>query len=141
VFTVTSRLGSRVPGTAKNRREQPTVSPSVRGLDGHLDLSGRVPYTLLMASSSTKTRRIEIRITEEERDLEQAAAAASGETLSEFVRRAARHEAERTLAERTRYMLDDEAAQRFLTALEQPSFASERGLRRLIEKPSILPEA
>ena len=109
--------------------------------DGHLDLSGRMPYTLLMASSPTKTRRIEIRITEEERDLEQAAAAASGETLSEFVRRAARHEAERTLAERTRYLLDDEAAQRFLTALEQPSPASERGLRRLTEKPSVLPEA
>jgi uncharacterized protein (DUF1778 family) len=66
-----------------------------------------------MASSpTTKTRRIEIRITEEERDLEQAAAAASGETLSELVRRAARHEAERTLAKRTRYVLDDETAQR-----------------------------
>jgi uncharacterized protein (DUF1778 family) len=106
------------------------------------DLSGRMPYTLRMASSpATKTRRIEIRITEEERNLEQAAAAVSGETLSEFVRRAARHEAERTLAERTRYILDDEAAQRFLTALEQPSPASERGLRRLTEKPSVLPEA
>jgi uncharacterized protein (DUF1778 family) len=107
-----------------------------------LDLSGRMPYTLPMASSvTTKTRRIEIRITEEERNLEQAAAAVSGETLSEFVRRAARREAERTLAERTRYTLDDEAAQQFLAALEQPSPASERGLRRLIEKPSILPEA
>jgi uncharacterized protein (DUF1778 family) len=100
-----------------------------------------MPYTTLVAPTQTKTRRIEIRITEEERDLEQAAAAVSGETLSEFVRRAARHEAERTLAERTRYILDDEAAQRFLTALEQPSPASERGLRRLIEKPSVLPEA
>src|SRR5580692_9362298 len=100
-----------------------------------------MPYTAEMASKApTKTRRIEIRITEEERDLEQAAATASGETLSEFVRRAARHEAERTLAERTRYILDDEAAQRFLAALEQPSPSSERGLRRLIEKPSILPE-
>ena len=36
-------------------------------------------------------------------------------------RRAARRGAERTLAERARYILDDEAAQRFLTALEQPS--------------------
>jgi uncharacterized protein (DUF1778 family) len=99
-----------------------------------------MPYTLLMASgATTKTRRIEIRITEDERNLEQAAAAASGETLSEFVRRAARHEAERTLAERTRYILDDEAAQRFLAALEQPSSASERGLLRLTEKPSVLP--
>lgn len=101
-----------------------------------------MPYTLLMASNATiKTRRIEIRITEEERSLEQAAAAVSGETLSEFVRRAARREAERTLAERTRYILDDKAAQRFLTALEQPSPTSERGLRRLTEKPSVLPEA
>jgi uncharacterized protein (DUF1778 family) len=58
----------------------------------------------------TKTRRIEIRITEQERNLEQAAAAASGETLSEFVRRAARNEAERALAERDRYLVDDEAA-------------------------------
>jgi uncharacterized protein (DUF1778 family) len=101
-----------------------------------------MPYTLLMAAGpTTKTRRIEIRITEEERSLEQAAAAVSGETLSEFVRRAARHEAERTLAERARYVLDDEAAQRFLSALEQPSPVSERGLRRLTEKPSVLPKA
>jgi uncharacterized protein (DUF1778 family) len=65
----------------------------------------------------------------------------TGETLSEFVRRTARCEAKRTLTGRTRYVLDDEAAQRFLTALEQPSPDSERGLRRLVEKPSVLPEA
>lgn len=95
-----------------------------------------------MAPSATaKTRRIEIRITEEERSLEQAAAAANGETLSEFVRRAAHREAERTLAERTRYVLDDEAAQRFLAALEQSSPNAAQGLRRLVEKPSILPAA
>lgn len=35
----------------------------------HLDASGRMPYALLMASSPTKTHRIEIGITEEERDL------------------------------------------------------------------------
>jgi uncharacterized protein (DUF1778 family) len=67
----------------------------------------------------------------EERDIEQAAAF-SGEALSE---------AGRTIAERTRYVLDDEAAQRFLAALDQPSPDCERGLRRLIEKPSVLPEA
>ena len=99
-----------------------------------------MPYNVGMASSTTKTRRIEIRITEEERSLEQAAATVNGETLSEFVRRAARGEAERTLAERTRYVVEDEAARRFLAALERPSPAAERGLRRLIEKPSVLPE-
>jgi uncharacterized protein (DUF1778 family) len=101
-----------------------------------------MPYTVVMASHApTKTRRIEIRITEEERNLEQAAATANGETLSEFVRQAARREAERTLAERTRYVVDDEAAQRFLAALEQPSPNTEQGLRRLTQKPSILPDA
>jgi uncharacterized protein (DUF1778 family) len=105
-------------------------------------LSGRMPYTLAMASATTtKTRRIEIRITQEERDLEQAAAAASGESLSEFVRRAARHEAERTLAERTRYLVDEEAAQRFLAALEKPSSVVKRGLRELASKPSVLRQA
>ncbi len=100
-----------------------------------------MPYNVgVESSTATKTRRIEIRITEEERSLEQAAATVAGETLSEFVRRAARHEAERTLAERERYVVDHEAAQRFLAALEGPSPDAERGLRRLIEKPSILPE-
>lgn len=92
-------------------------------------------------NAPTKTRRIEIRITEEERNLEQAAATVNGETLSEFVRQAARREAERTLAERTRYVVDEEAAQRFLAALEQPSPSAEQGLRRLIQKPSVLPDA
>jgi uncharacterized protein (DUF1778 family) len=73
----------------------------------------------------TKTCRLDVRITEAERSLEQAAAIASGETLSEFVRRAARTEAERTLAERSRYVLDDDAAQRFLMALEKPSVLPE----------------
>jgi uncharacterized protein (DUF1778 family) len=105
-------------------------------------MSGQMPYNTRMASdSTTKTRRIEIRITEEERSLEQAAATVNGETLSEFVRRAARREAELTMAERTRYVVDDEAAQRFLAALEQPSPEAERGLRRLTEKPSVLPGA
>jgi uncharacterized protein (DUF1778 family) len=95
----------------------------------------------MASNATTKTRRIEIRITEEERSLEQAAATANGETLSEFVRQAARREAERTLAERTRYVVDDEAAKRFLAALEQPSTSAARKLRRLIEKPSVLPAA
>ncbi len=106
------------------------------------DLSGQTPYALAMTSSaSTKTRRIEIRITEEERSLEQAAATVNGETLSEFIRRAAHREAERTLAERTRFVIDDEASQRFLDELERRSPDAERGLCRLIEKPSVLPEA
>jgi len=85
-----------------------------------------------------RTSRIEIRVTEEERELEQAAASAQGETLSELVRRAARREAERVLAERTRYVVDDDAAKRFLDGLERPFASMEHGLRGLVDKPSVL---
>lgn len=44
-------------------------------------------------------------------------------------------------AERSTYLLDHEAAQRFLYALEHPSPHAEQGLRQLIDKPSVLPEA
>ena len=58
------------------------------------------------------------------------------------MRRAARREAERTLAERTRYIVDDAgcATVPHRTGSNPPPNA-ERGLRRLIEKPSVLPEA
>ncbi len=87
---------------------------------------------------ATRTRRIEFRVTEEERELEEAAATAQGETLSEFVRRVARREAEQILAERTLYVVDDMDAQRFLDALERPPASMEQGLRRLVDKPSVI---
>jgi uncharacterized protein (DUF1778 family) len=40
-----------------------------------------------------KTNRLELRLTDEERDLDASAAAAVGETLSEFFRQAARERA------------------------------------------------
>jgi uncharacterized protein (DUF1778 family) len=94
-----------------------------------------IPYTLVMAA---RTRRIEIRVTEDERALEEAAASAQGETLSEFVRGAARRQAEQVLAERTSYVVDDNAAARFLAALEAPGEDAERGLLRLLKQPSVL---
>lgn len=87
---------------------------------------------------TTKTRRIEIRVSEDERALEEAAASARGETLSEFVRSAARAEAQRVLEERTRFVIDGEdVAARFLAALDEDT-RHEAGLRRLVEKPSVI---
>jgi uncharacterized protein (DUF1778 family) len=86
---------------------------------------------------TTKSRRIEIRVSERERALEEAAAQATGESLSEFVRRAAHSEAQRILEERTRFLVDDDGARRFLEALERP-VGNEAGLRRLVEHPSVL---
>jgi uncharacterized protein (DUF1778 family) len=81
-----------------------------------------------------RTSRIEIRVTEDERALEEAAASAQGETLSEFVRRVALREAEQVLEERRSYLLSDDEAARFITALERPDPEAERRLRRLLER-------
>jgi uncharacterized protein (DUF1778 family) len=48
-------------------------------------------------------------------------------------------EENRALGERASYILDAEAAQRFRATLKEPSPKAEQGLRRLIEKPSVLP--
>ena len=102
-------------------------------------MSGQKPYIAspMEPVTSAKTRRIEIRMTDEERELEQAAAAARGQTLSEFVRQAARREAEQVLAERTSVVLNPEEATRFLAALDDPS-SFEAGLGALTERPSVL---
>ena len=87
---------------------------------------------------SAKTRRIELRVTDEEHSLEEAAATALGVTLSEFFRQAARDSAEEVLAERSRIVLNDEEAARFLDALDLPE-RFEAGFAWLADRPSVLP--
>lgn len=76
-------------------------------------------------------------MTDEERGLEQAAAAARGQTLSEFVRQAARREAEQVMTESTAISLNEAEAKRFLQALEDPA-PFETGLRSLLDRPNVL---
>ncbi|MHB8658565.1 MAG: type II toxin -antitoxin system TacA 1-like antitoxin [Solirubrobacteraceae bacterium] len=65
-----------------------------------------------------RTQRLELRLTDEERTIDQAAATAVGESLSDFFRRAAANRAADILAdERTITLAEDEAI-RFLDALE-----------------------
>ncbi len=86
-----------------------------------------------------KSRRIEIRVTDEEHAVEEAAAQTLGVTLSEFYRQAARARAEEILAERSHVVLDDEEAERFLEALDHPE-RFEAGLRELAARPRLLSE-
>ena len=65
-----------------------------------------------------RAARLELRLTEEERAVDAAAAAAVGETLSDFFRRAARERAADVLADERRIGLTAEEAGRFLDALE-----------------------
>lgn len=67
-----------------------------------------------------KTNRLELRLTDEERDLDASAAAAVGETLSEFFRQAARVRAVQIFDEQRTINLNEAEARRFLEALEDP---------------------
>jgi uncharacterized protein (DUF1778 family) len=66
-----------------------------------------------------RSQRIELRLTDEERQLDGAAASAVGETLSDFFRRAAQARAQEILAEQRQLSLSAEEAARFLDALER----------------------
>jgi uncharacterized protein (DUF1778 family) len=65
-----------------------------------------------------RTQRLELRLTEDERSIDQTAAAAVGESLSEFFRRAAANRAADVLADQRKIELTEDEAIRFLDALE-----------------------
>lgn len=71
-------------------------------------------------TTSPKARRIEVRLSDEERELDAAAASVLGESLSDFFRRAAQARAQEVLADQRTIALSDEEATRFLQALEAP---------------------
>jgi uncharacterized protein (DUF1778 family) len=75
------------------------------------------------------------RLTDEERDLDASAAAAVGETLSEFFRQAARDRAVEIIDEQRRVRLDEAQARRFLEALDLPDAETIARLRDLWDRP------
>jgi uncharacterized protein (DUF1778 family) len=65
-----------------------------------------------------RTQRLELRLTDDERQLDSVAATAVGETLSDFFRRAASARAQEVLADQQRIVLNEHEAARFLDALD-----------------------
>lgn len=87
-----------------------------------------------------RTNRLELRLTDEERDLDTCAADAVGETLSEFFRRAAHDRATSVIGEQRRIELGNAEARRFLEALDTPDPESVAALRELWLRPVDWPE-
>ncbi len=80
-----------------------------------------------------RTQRLELRLTDEERQIDGAAATAVGETLSDFFRRAAHMRAQEVLTDQQQIALSDIEADRFLDALEtvdEDAVVRLRNLRR-----------
>jgi uncharacterized protein (DUF1778 family) len=78
-----------------------------------------------------RSQRLELRLTDEERALDAAAASAVGETLSDFFRRAARARAADVLADQREITLTDAEAARVLDALETVDETTVARLRQL----------
>src|SRR6478735_3948723 len=83
-----------------------------------------VQCPVMEPTTSPKTRRIEVRLSDEERQLDAAAASALGESLSDFFRRAAQARAQEVLADRRTIALSEAETTRFLAALERPDEGS-----------------
>ncbi|MCW3020115.1 MAG: hypothetical protein JWN10_2423 [Solirubrobacterales bacterium] len=84
--------------------------------------------------TSMRTQRLELRLTDDERHLDSAAATAVGETLSDFFRRAASARAQEVLADRQQIALSENEAARFLEALDAVDQDTVARLRELRER-------
>lgn len=87
--------------------------------------------------SKVAKSRWNFRIAPDADEVVRQAAAVSNRPLTDFVLQAAVNEAERVLADRTRFALDAEAWNRFTELLDRP-VQENPGLAKLFAKPSVL---
>lgn len=90
------------------------------------------------AQSTKQTReyRWNLRVDREEDEIVRAASTAAGTSYSNFVRDAAVTEAQRILADRTEFLLDEEEWRQLNELLDRPPRVPS-GLRDLFSRPSV----
>jgi uncharacterized protein (DUF1778 family) len=93
-----------------------------------------------MPGRSTRTAKLDLRLSPEAKQKLQAAAESAGRTVSEFVLECALVRADETLANRTRFGLDAERWKAFLEALDAPPREIPR-VRRLLQEASVFERA
>jgi uncharacterized protein (DUF1778 family) len=89
-----------------------------------------------MTKAATKDSRWNLRVAPQADEIVRDAASRSHRTLSDFVLQAAVAEAERVLADRTRFELDEASWDRFVELIERPAQENER-LAALLARPSV----
>ena len=85
--------------------------------------------------NSTKTRRLDLRLTEEQDALIRRAAEQDARSISDFVLSAATLEAQRRLADQRLFILNEEDHARFEEILQAPP-TDDPKLRKLFDRPS-----
>ena len=89
-----------------------------------------------MAIKTSRSEKLDLRITPADKQMLQTAAAASGRSLSEFVLESALARAEETLPDRRRFELNTEDWMAFQAALDAPPRPVPR-LVQLLREPSV----
>jgi uncharacterized protein (DUF1778 family) len=91
---------------------------------------------IAMPGRSTRTAKLDLRLSPEAKQKLQTAAESAGRTVSEFVLESALVRADETLADRTHFGLDAERWKAFMEALDAPPREIAR-LGRLLHEPSV----
>lgn len=89
-----------------------------------------------MATRTTRTEKLDIRLSKSAKQTLQAAATASRKSVSDFVLESALSEAEERLADRRVFTLNAKGWDAFVAALDAPPRRHAR-LERLIREPSV----
>lgn len=89
------------------------------------------------SSTVRKATRLNLRTSAQQDALIRKAAETVGRSVTEFVLDSACANAEHVLADRNRFVLDDEAWRDFMAALDRPVTDKPR-LKRLLTEPSVL---
>lgn len=84
-----------------------------------------------------RTRRLNLRTSEQQEELMRRGAQERGESLTDFIIRSACSEAEQVIASQRRFSLNTEQWNAFVAALDRPAQSKPR-LRRLFTEPSVL---
>jgi uncharacterized protein (DUF1778 family) len=93
-----------------------------------------------MTSVTTRTEKLDLRLTLAAKQVLQSAAAANDRSVSEFVLESALARAEEVLPDRRRFGLDAEQWEAFQAALDAPPRALPR-LARLLHEPGVFDPA
>lgn len=90
----------------------------------------------ISAPEQPRDRRFQLRATASEEELIKVAANRQGVNITEFILRSAREKAEQSLADQTRFVLDDKQWKAFMSALDRPAREKPR-LRQLFKEPHV----
>lgn len=83
-----------------------------------------------------RDHRFQLRATASEEELIKVAAKRQGVNVTEFIMRSACEKAEQTLADQTRFVLDEKPWKAFMAALDRPASDKPR-LRQLFKEPHV----